>query len=107
MLVRDYCDQKLDEGLNIIVNGFLRRLNELQERLRERDAIKAKMKRRLQMRRQSALGVLLVVILVLLQAGSTAAYACTSNEHCVYSGCGGDCVSTTRQSEPPCTPQIP
>ena len=48
MLVRDYCDQKLDEGLNIMVDGFLRRLNELQERLRERDAIKAKMKRRLQ-----------------------------------------------------------
>lgn len=48
MLVRDYCDQKLDEGLNLLVDGFLRRSNELQERLRERDAIKAKMKRRLQ-----------------------------------------------------------
>jgi hypothetical protein len=48
MLVRDYCDQKLDEGLNVMVDAFLRKLNELQERLRERDALKAKMKRRLQ-----------------------------------------------------------
>ena len=48
MLVRDYCDQRLDEGLNILVDGFLRRSNELHERLRERDPIKAKMKRRLQ-----------------------------------------------------------
>jgi hypothetical protein len=48
MLVRDYCDQKLDESLNLLVDDFLRRSNELQERLRERDAIKAKMKRRLQ-----------------------------------------------------------
>ena len=48
MLVRDYCDQKLDENLNVLVDGFLRKLNQLQERLRERDAMKAKMKRRLQ-----------------------------------------------------------
>ena len=63
-----------------------------------------------QMRRQSPMGVLLGVILVLSQAGSTAAfyYACTSNAHCDYSGCPkGYCVSTTYQSEPPCTPQFP
>ena len=48
MLVRDYCDQKLDDGLNTLVDTFLRKLNQLQERLRERDAVKAKMKRRLQ-----------------------------------------------------------
>lgn len=53
MLVRDYCDQKLDERLNELVDTFLRKLNELQERLRERDAIKAKMKRRLQVPRRT------------------------------------------------------
>jgi hypothetical protein len=44
----------------------------------------------------SALGVMLVVMLVLLQAGSTAAYACTSRAHCEYSGCNGYC----RESSP-------
>jgi len=40
-----------------------------------------------QMCRQSALGVLLGVILVFSQAGSAAAYACTADSHCKYSGC--------------------
>ena len=46
--MRDYCDQKLHEGLNEMVDAFLRKLNQLQERLREKDAMKARMKRRLQ-----------------------------------------------------------
>jgi hypothetical protein len=45
-----------------------------------------------QMRRHSALGVLLVVILMSLQAGSTSDYACKSDAHCKYSGCNnGKC----------------
>jgi hypothetical protein len=60
-----------------------------------------------EMRRQSALGVLLGVMLVLSQAGSAAAlYACKSVAHCTYGGCNGRCVSTTHQSEPPFTPQF-
>ena len=59
------------------------------------------------MRRQSGLGVLLGIILVLSQDGSTKAYSCTTNTHCQYSGCSSThCVSTTYQSEPPCTPQF-
>ena len=60
------------------------------------------------MRRQSGLGVLLGIILVLSQVGSTKAYPCTTSTHCQYSGCpsSGFCVSTTYQSEPPCTPQF-
>ena len=59
------------------------------------------------MRRQSGLGVLLGIILVLSQVGSTKAYPCTTSTDCQYSGCpSGSCVSTTYQSEPPCTPQF-
>jgi syndecan 4 len=48
------------------------------------------------MRRQSALGVLLVVILVLLQVGgSTAVYTCTSDAHCKYSGCNNGFYGST------------
>ena len=76
------------------------------------------------MRRPSGLGVLLSVILVLSQAGSTAGYhySCENDAHCSYAECRqfcigersdecelGEsiCVSTTHQSEPPCTPQNP
>ena len=68
------------------------------------------------MRRQSGLGVLLGVILVLSQVGSTKAYRCYTDTICDYPGCPpewyrsagnkGLCVSTTYQSEPPCTPQF-
>ena len=40
-----------------------------------------------QMRRQWGLGVLLGIILVLSQVGSTKAYPCTLDTHCQYSGC--------------------
>ncbi|EKX51709.1 hypothetical protein GUITHDRAFT_102313 [Guillardia theta CCMP2712] len=45
-LIREYCDQKLSEDLNKTVFNFLSKLNAFQERMKERDPLKAKMKRR-------------------------------------------------------------
>jgi hypothetical protein len=69
------------------------------------------------MRRPSGLGLIMGVILVLSQAGSTAGYYSCENDaydeceqFCIFDECErGEsiCVSTTHQSEPPCTPQNP
>jgi hypothetical protein len=45
-IIRPYCDQVLSEDLDLLVAAFLKRLHDFQTRAKERDIVKARMKKR-------------------------------------------------------------